>query len=113
MKLLSKKKKQSRMCPQGNCPFQQAAPSAIEIAQGAVTRLRLYPTACVSEPGVWDMAHRLLPHAPVSLLSPIWLIACCMGQWARRLSDFNFRILATLNPAQSPPLTGLVAPCPL
>jgi hypothetical protein len=30
------------------------------------TRLRLYPTACVSEPGVWDMAHRLLPHAPVS-----------------------------------------------
>ena len=60
MKLLSNKKKQSRMCPQGNCPFQQAAPSAIEIAQGAVTRLRLYPTACVSEPGVWDMAHRLL-----------------------------------------------------
>ena len=51
------------------------------------------------------MAHRLLLHA--------WLIACCMRQWARRFSDFNVRILATLNPAQSPPLTGLVAPCPL
>ena len=57
------------------------------------------------EPGVCGVAHRLLLHA--------WLIACCMRQWARRFSDFNVRILATLNPAQSPPLTGLVAPCPL
>ncbi len=35
-----------------------------------------------------------------------------MQQWARRFRDFNVRILPTLNPAQSPPLTGLVARAP-
>ena len=34
-------------------------------------------------------------------------------RWSLRVCGFNFRMPAPLNPAQSPTLTGLVAPCPL
>ena len=108
----------SRACAHKStdCPLQQAAPSRREFHRNRPRQSLLSPdfgyapaaAACASEPGVLslNMAHRLLPHAsvslvfPVNLVSPRWLGACCMRQWARRFSDWKHPSV-TLTPAQS------------
>ena len=99
--------------------------SAIGIAQGKAC---CHPTSAMPQPRPHApvspvyfpiiMAHRLLPHAsvslvfPVNLVSPRWLGACCMRQWARRFSDWKHPSV-TLTPAQSLSAYWAGAHCPL